>query len=211
MPLSKPASSDPHSIPPLSSIPKDEEEENCTGPDQALYLARPPPKRTPLNRCSRIVAMLLGLIFIGLFAVPKRISHKPGDIEDNYNEHAPIPDSSGICKQSYMKQLPRDDISRALEIALESEDYLRDSVERLSGAVRISTESFDDMGPVGEDPRWETFQEFHNYLAKMYPNVYDPSIIWLIHRYSRLKVEKVNTWGLVYTWNGSNTDLKPSL
>ena len=24
-------------------------------------------------------------------------------------------------------------------------------------------------------------------------------------------MEKVNTWGLVYTWNGSDTDLKPSI
>src|SRR5436190_12772113 len=35
-------------------------------------------------------------------------------------------------------------------------------------------------------------------------------LLWLIDRHARLKVEKVNTWGLVYTLNGSNIDLKPS-
>ena len=71
-----------------------------------------------------------------------------------------------------MKQLPDDDISKSLENALSSDDYLRDSVQRLSGAVQIPTESFDDMGPVGQDARWNVFQEFHDYLEKIYPNVY---------------------------------------
>jgi hypothetical protein len=170
---SKSASSDPHSIPLLYSNPQDDEEERRTDPNEPFYLPHPPPNRSFLNRYSWIVAVILLLIFIGLLALPKRMSRKPGDIEDDYDEDAPIPDPNGICKQSYMKQLPDDDISRALEKALGSEDYLRDSVQRLSGAVRIPTESFDDMGPVGEDPRWEVFQEFHNYLAKMYPNMYD--------------------------------------
>jgi|SRR5208282_3951854 len=174
MPPSKSSSSDPHSIPLLYSDPQDDEEQQRTDPNQPLYPPHPPPKRSILNRYSWIVAVILLLIFIGLLAVPKSISHKPGDIEDDYDEDAPIPDSSGICKQSHMKQLPDDDISRALETALGSEDYLRDSVQRLSGAVQIHTESFDDMGAVGEDPRWEVFKEFHDYLAKIYPNVYDP-------------------------------------
>jgi len=31
-----------------------------------------------------------------------------------------------------------------------------------------------------------------------------------LSRHSLLKVEKINTWGLVYTWEGSDPDLKPS-
>ncbi len=30
----------------------------------------------------------------------------------------------------------------------------------LSGAVKIPTESYDVMGPVGEDPRWDVFYKF---------------------------------------------------
>ncbi len=34
-----------------------------------------------------------------------------------------------------------------------------------------STPSFDKMGPVGEDPRWEVFGPFHDYLLKAFPLV----------------------------------------
>lgn len=34
-----------------------------------------------------------------------------------------------------------------------------------------STQSFDRMGPVGQDPRWEAFGPFHDYLLKAFPLV----------------------------------------
>ena len=34
------------------------------------------------------------------------------------------------------------------------------------------TESHDHMGPVGEDPRWEVFGPFHDYLREAFPLVY---------------------------------------
>jgi len=171
MPPSKSPSSDPHSIP-LLSDPHDDEEQQRPNPNQPLYAPQPPPKRSILNRYSWIVAAILLLLFIGLLAVPTPKSREPGDVEDDYDEDAHTPDSKGICTQSSIKQLPDDDISKALERALSSDAYLKDSVERLSGAVQIPTESFDDMGPVGQDPRWDVFQKFHDYLEKVYPKVY---------------------------------------
>ena len=56
------------------------------------------------------------------------------------------------------------------------------------------------MGPIGEDPRWLVFEPFHEYLAKAFP---------LVH--ANLKLTKVNTWGLVYDWEGSDASLKPLL
>jgi Gly-Xaa carboxypeptidase len=32
-----------------------------------------------------------------------------------------------------------------------------------------STEIYDEMGPIGEDERWEIFEEFHDYLAQAFP------------------------------------------
>lgn len=29
------------------------------------------------------------------------------------------------------------------------------------------------MGPIGEDPRWEVFGDFHAYLFEKFPLVYD--------------------------------------
>ena len=37
---------------------------------------------------------------------------------------------------------------------LSSEEFRNGSIKRHSGAVQIPTESFDDMGAVGEDSRW---------------------------------------------------------
>ncbi|ETW78967.1 Metallo peptidase M20 [Heterobasidion irregulare TC 32-1] len=56
------------------------------------------------------------------------------------------------------------------------------------------------MEPVGVDPRWDAFGPFHDYLAKAYP---------LIH--SKLEITKVNTYGLIYVWKGSDESLKPLL
>jgi hypothetical protein len=38
-----------------------------------------------------------------------------------------------------------------------SEEFFDKSLKRLQGAVKIPTESFDDMGQAGEDPRWDVF------------------------------------------------------
>lgn len=72
------------------------------------------------------------------------------------------------------------------------------SIARLSGAVQIRTESYDDLGEVGEDPRWDAFYGFHEYLEATFPRIHD-----------KLKVDKVNTHGLVYTWEGSDEKKKP--
>ena len=201
--------SDSHDIPLLSDS-QDDEEQQRLATDQPLYTRYAPPKRPLVNRYSSIVAGILLVIFIGLLLIPKP-SNTQADIDDDYDYDIPIPDSSGICKQLEPMELPNDHIQEALERALQSDIYRQGSVQRLSGAVQIPTESFDDMGPADEDPRWQVFQRFHNYLMETYPEVYCLSIyICLMNRHSKLKVEKVNTWGLVYTWNGTDTDLKPS-
>ncbi|CAO2655698.1 Nn.00g045010.m01.CDS01 [Neocucurbitaria sp. VM-36] len=87
-----------------------------------------------------------------------------------------------------------------VENYLKSEEFRKIEIERLSGAVQIPTQSFDDMGDVGSDPRWDIFYSFADYLSKTYP---------LVH--STLQLEKINTHGLLYTWAGTNPKLKPSL
>lgn len=72
---------------------------------------------------------------------------------------------------------------------------------KLLGAVRIDTQVHDNATDVNTDPAlWEKFARFHHYLAKTFPTVF-----------AALTVEKVNTYGLVLTWKGSNLDLKPLL
>lgn len=83
---------------------------------------------------------------------------------------------------------------------LESDAFRDVAIARLSGAVNIPTQSFDDMGSIGEDPRWDIFYSFSDYLSKTYP---------LTH--ATLQLDKVNTHGLLYTWAGTDASLKPNL
>lgn len=54
---------------------------------------------------------------------------------------------------------------------LQSNTFLNTSIQHLSGAVQIPTESFDDMGLVGDEPRWDIFEKFHEHLEHSFPLV----------------------------------------
>ncbi|KAI2780236.1 carboxypeptidase s [Daldinia loculata] len=87
-----------------------------------------------------------------------------------------------------------------LEDYIASPIFLNETVVRLAGAIKIPTQSYDDLGPVGEDGRWEVLFDFAAYLEKTFP---------LIHK--TLTLQKVNTHGLLYTWQGSDETLKPTV
>ncbi|KAF8166011.1 hypothetical protein B0H34DRAFT_691505 [Crassisporium funariophilum] len=73
-----------------------------------------------------------------------------------------------------------------------------ESAVRLAGAVKIPTMSFDDMGPVNEDRRWEPFKVMHSYLRSTFPKLHAELDLTIIGGYS-----------LVYTWPGSSSLAKP--
>lgn len=83
---------------------------------------------------------------------------------------------------------------------LASSDFEKESIERLSKAVQVKTQSFDDLGEIGDDKRWDVFYPFAEYLKKTFPKVHE-----------KLELDVVNTHGLLYTWKGSNPTLKPTL
>ncbi|KAK4173360.1 putative carboxypeptidase [Triangularia setosa] len=110
------------------------------------------------------------------------------------------PDFKGQCAQPEpLFPGQNEELDRLVDI-IEGDAFRNASVDRLSGAVQVKTESFDDLGEVGQDPRWEVFFNFHKYLEKTFPLIYE-----------RLLVEKINTHGLLYTWKGSDDSLKPTL
>lgn len=75
--------------------------------------------------------------------------------------------------------------------------YVKKSAKLLGGAVKIPTESFDDMDiDPTNDKRFDIFHELHDYLEKKFP---------LTAKYR----ETVNTYGLLYTIKGSDKSLKP--
>ncbi|CAA7267427.1 unnamed protein product [Cyclocybe aegerita] len=89
---------------------------------------------------------------------------------------------------------------KALNDKISTPDFKTSAIDWLAGAVRVPTESFDNMDPVGVDPRWDAFGPFHDYLLGAFP---------LVHK--NLKLTKVNTYGLHYEWTGTDASLKPLL
>ncbi|KAI2603713.1 carboxypeptidase s [Hypoxylon sp. NC1633] len=81
-----------------------------------------------------------------------------------------------------------------------SPKFLNETVARMAGAIQTPSESYDDLGPIGEDARWDIMFDFAAYLEKTFP---------LIRR--TLTLERVNTHGLLYTWQGSDETLSPTV
>lgn len=78
-----------------------------------------------------------------------------------------------------------------------------DLAKLLSGAVQVDTTVGDNWPTVKDDPaRWHAvFSPLHDYFRRSFP---------LIHAAdSPIKLEKVNEWGLVYSWTGTNASLAP--
>ncbi|KAM3502403.1 hypothetical protein MY10362_004877 [Beauveria mimosiformis] len=73
-------------------------------------------------------------------------------------------------------------------------------VKRLQAIVRVPSVCYDDLGPIGRDERWKPFDELHRVIEGLYPAIY-----------KRARVERINTYGLLYTIYGSDSDLKPIL
>ncbi|KAJ4137163.1 hypothetical protein NW768_002744 [Fusarium equiseti] len=107
--------------------------------------------------------------------------------------------SPSLCHQAPAEASQDQFTVRMLE-DLNTETFRQESIQRLAGAIQIPTIAYDDMGPVDQDPRWNVFDDFAGYLETTFATVHE-----------RLKLEKVNTHGLLYTWPGSDPSLKPTV
>lgn len=74
------------------------------------------------------------------------------------------------------------------------------AARRLSQAVQIRTESYDDMPMDPTDERWDKINNFSHMLEVEFPKVYNA----LEHRV-------VNTHGHLFEWKGKNESLQPIL
>ncbi|CEP61273.1 M20 family metallopeptidase LALA0_S02e10682g [Lachancea lanzarotensis] len=76
-----------------------------------------------------------------------------------------------------------------------------ETLAKLQNAVRVPTEISDSAVNPEVDPDheiWTPFKQLHKQLAKDFPTMWD-----------KLEVEHVNHYGLIITWKGSNSKLKP--
>ncbi|KAI0352323.1 carboxypeptidase S [Trametes cingulata] len=119
----------------------------------------------------------------------------------NLGPHYVLQDEADLCPQpkplfpSRHRVLDED-----IERTFSEETFRQKAYEAFGGAIRIPTESYDDMGPVGNDTRWDVFGDLHAYLEKTFPRVF-----------ASLDVTKVNTYGTVLHWQGADEAALPVL
>lgn len=77
--------------------------------------------------------------------------------------------SSGCVQPDALR--PSDKLWKTVGDEYTTPEFRTRAIDWLAGAVRVPTESYDKMAPVGEDPRWEAFAAFQPYLAKAFPQV----------------------------------------
>lgn len=75
-----------------------------------------------------------------------------------------------------------------------SPQFLEQSSKLLSEAVQLPSESFDDQGPVGQDPRWDRMFALTSLLERQFP---------LVHQ--RLNVTAINTHARLITWPAASS------
>jgi len=80
--------------------------------------------------------------------------------------------------------------------SVEPQAIAENAIKRLSRAVQIQTISA--LSDVAQ--REQNFQQFHTFLAQSFSRVY-----------AELEITRVNVFGLVFKWSGSDASLKPAL
>ncbi|KAG8683469.1 hypothetical protein FRC11_013534 [Ceratobasidium sp. 423] len=153
-------------------------------------------RKSPKNpRLALIGALFAGLLV--LYPISYSVSsHRPHHTKD-------VVSTRDVCPQ-VDPLLPASDVNRKLAEELNTvfgdSGFEAAAAEYLGGAVRIPTESYDKMGPVGTDPRWDVFYKFSEHLQKTFPKVHET-----------LTQTHINTHALLYHWPGSDSSLKPIL
>ncbi|KZW00041.1 carboxypeptidase S [Exidia glandulosa HHB12029] len=139
----------------------------------------------------------LRALFLGAFVFALCARHHLSSLWAHETRHGAEP----ACPQ-VDALVPSDNarILRLLDAKYDDPRFTEESALILGGAVRIATESYDDQPPVGKDPRWDAFAPLHDYLLATFPQLH-----------ATLALTKVNTYGLVYHWQGSDASLKPLL
>ncbi|KAF8141978.1 hypothetical protein EV363DRAFT_1425979 [Boletus edulis] len=121
----------------------------------------------PVTGCSTLLrfVVLLGLVFLVQHFWPF-----PSLLQWESESVAGLDD---LCPQVEALTPPQHEaLLRSLDQEFGSTEFKLKAYESLGGAVRIPTESYDDLGLPSEDPRWEIEAKFHEYLESRFPKVH---------------------------------------
>ncbi|KAL2832778.1 hypothetical protein BJY01DRAFT_239659 [Aspergillus pseudoustus] len=110
----------------------------------------------------------------------------------NRHQREYTPNNPTICPQTLPLAPSHSSIEQAILTKTSSAAYHSSIILKLTGLIQIPSESYDDLGPIGSDPRWDVFYRVEKYIKAAYPRVFDT-----------VTLEHANTHGLVLTWEGS--------
>ncbi|WFD01852.1 Gly-Xaa carboxypeptidase [Malassezia obtusa] len=151
----------------------------------------PRPRRTSILRISLVLAALS--LYVYFSQVHQRPTSWRADVLQD------IDGDDGVCPQ-VAEYDPTDALS-GLQIQRPS---VREAVERLSQSVQVDTSVGDDWKDPTQDPApWRVFQPFARWLQNSFPHIHAQR--------SPVKREVIHEHGLLYTWPGSDPNLKPLL
>ncbi|CAI4052457.1 hypothetical protein SUVZ_15G0050 [Saccharomyces uvarum] len=151
----------------------------------------PSGQQTPAHsKYKKFVLPLIGLLTLG-FAY---ISRSTGNVSNSTFE---VP----VSQQCVKSKPYHPSFNKSVNLILNDRQFKIDSIKKLSGAIQIPTEIY-DVSPHPDDDleHYSEFFKLHKYFEETF---------LLVH--SHLKVEKVNKLGLLYTWEGTDSSLKPIL
>ncbi|RDW95194.1 carboxypeptidase S [Coleophoma crateriformis] len=168
--------------------------------EKGLPTTQTPPSRSRHSKVKTATTVLLGLLSLGYVVTYRStITESLPGFRKETHPHDLILKSQCQQVDPILPQRTTPELDQILD-TISTPGYKNQSIEYLSNAVKIPTVSRDGMGKPGEDKRWEIFYEFHDYLESTFP---------LVH--GALELQKVNTHGLLYTWKGTDSSLKPTL
>ncbi|KAL2817653.1 hypothetical protein BJX63DRAFT_103148 [Aspergillus granulosus] len=122
------------------------------------------------------------------------------DLSPNPGKHTPY--NPSICPQVTPIAPSHNRIEQSILDKTSPPTYHDQIINKLRGIIQIPSESYDDLGPIGQDPRWNIFYKIEEYIKAQYPTVFET-----------VTLDHANTHGLILTWEGSVSPLiaKPIL
>ncbi|RXK38293.1 hypothetical protein M231_04466 [Tremella mesenterica] len=153
------------------------------------------PPSSPRGRYSQFSFLALVIILLCFFSSTTDVLPLPRFLDCGWNAHRAALEAAKCPSQPKPLNVGSD------WDPLKDSKYASLAAERLSKAVQVRTESFDNFIYLpANDSQYDKFFAFSAFLEKELPKVY-----------SALKHEAVNIHGHLFTWEGKQKDLKPIL
>lgn len=153
-------------------------------------------------------SLLIGVIVIGLIAAVLAVPDSPlmqfipGLSGFSHSGKYAPGSHAGVCQQPSKLSPKNTEVEKFIHDKVESEDYHEEIIDKLTGIIQIPSESYDELGPIGIDARWNIFYKMEDYIKSKYPTIL-----------KNARLDHANTHGLILTWEGSvpPSEAKPIL